>query len=133
MIADDELFNYQAIEIILKHVFQLDTTICDHASDGEKALKLVVDNVHKNGGRSCDYALILMDCNMPFVDGYEATSRIRQYLYACGVTQPVISAITGHIEPSYLEKAYTSGMNQVFSKPVVKELLQDVLERLYYI
>ena len=64
-----------------------------------------------------------MDCNMPFLDGYESTVLIRQHLYDLGVSQPVVSAVTGHIEPMYLEKAYKSGMNQVLSKPIATELL----------
>ena len=48
---------------------------------------------------------------MPFMDGYEATRQIRQLMKNFGAKQPIISAITGHTEPSYVETAFKSGMN----------------------
>jgi len=88
-----------ALSIILKCKIKVDAdSLCDLALSGQKALKLVADNVEANGGRKCDYGLILMDCNMPQMDGYEATDLIRRYLYERGLPQPVISAVTGHSE-----------------------------------
>lgn len=55
---------------------------------------------------------------MPFMDGYEATYRIREFLYVKGLKQPIISAITGHTEQAYIDKSIMCGMNQVLSKPV---------------
>ena len=63
------------------------------------------------------YGLIIMDCSMPFMDGYEATKKIRKYLHKKGLKQPVIAAITGHTEQSYIRRAIKSGMNQVICKP----------------
>ena len=50
----------------------------------------------------CNYDLIIMDCNMPVLDGNEATKLIRQYMYEKELPQPVILAVTGHIEASYV-------------------------------
>ena len=55
---------------------------------------------------------------MPFMDGYEATQQIREYLYAKRIRQPIISALTGHTEQAYIDKSIKCGMNQVLSKPV---------------
>jgi CheY-like chemotaxis protein len=46
-----------------------------------------------------------MDCNMPILDGYEATGLIRTYLHSEGLPQPIIIAVTGHCEDSYVKKA----------------------------
>lgn len=62
-----------------------------------------------------------MDCNMPFMDGYEASIQIRQAYQDANISlekQPKIIAITGHIEKEYIQKALNSGMNRVLSKPL---------------
>mmetsp|Transcript_9107 Transcript_9107/g.15361 ORF Transcript_9107/g.15361 Transcript_9107/m.15361 type:complete len:101 (-) Transcript_9107:19-321(-) len=93
---------------------------------------MVIQNVIENNGQKCDYQLILMDCNMPIMDGYDATTKIRQYIYEQGLAQPIISAVTGHSEQSYVERAYDSGMNQVLSKPVEHEYLEFLLSKLEF-
>ena len=90
-------------------------------------------DLETNFGEYCSYDLILMDCNMPLMDGYEATTKIRELLYEKNLTQPIISGVTGHIEPAYVKKCITSGMNQVFSKPVNIELLRKLLKKLNYV
>jgi len=76
-----------------------------------------------------------MDCNMPFLDGYEATRQIRKLCLANGISrenQPLIIAITGHVEDEYVQKALTSGMDRVFQKPLsVHELAAVLLEKRY--
>jgi len=70
----------------------------------------------------CDYELILTDCSMPFMDGYECTKCIRLLLEYSGITtlkdQPRIVAVTGHFEPEFQMKAIQSGMEKVFPKPM---------------
>jgi CheY-like chemotaxis protein len=52
-----------------------------------------------------------MDCQMPFMDGYEATHKIREIFYKGGAKQPIICAVTGHTESQYVQMAFKSGMN----------------------
>ena len=59
--------------------------LCDYAYNGKQAIEAVVNNVEANEGRHCSYNLILIDCNMPFMDGYEATKCIREYLFDKGI------------------------------------------------
>ena len=71
-----------------------------------------------------------MDCNMPIMDGYEATKKIRKYLHKKGLKQPVIAAITGHTEQSYIRRAIKSGMNQVICKPANAKDLHKLISKL---
>jgi CheY-like chemotaxis protein len=48
---------------------------------------------------------------MPFMDGYQATSLIRNYLFQKGLEQPIITAVTGHVDDKDVERGLASGMN----------------------
>ena len=47
--------------------------VCDSALNGKLAFEKVVENIAKNKEECCQYHLILMDCNMPVMDGCEST------------------------------------------------------------
>lgn len=75
LIVDDQEYNIQAIKIILHYSLGVNTDeIADKASNGQEAINAIQANLDQNMGNKCDYSLILMDCNMPIVDGYEATA-----------------------------------------------------------
>ena len=63
----------------------------------------------------------MMDCNMPFMDGYVATKKILQLYKQMEIDesrQPLIIGVTGHVEQEYITKALESGMKKVFKKPL---------------
>ena len=80
--------------------------------------------------------MIMMDCNMPFLDGYEATKRIRKKFLKLNITraeQPKIIAVTGHVEDEYVRKAILSGMDKVFPKPLPIKEFGKLLMQLKFI
>ena len=57
----------------------------ESAENGQEAIHKVLVNIKRNKHKSCDYQLILMDCQMPIMDGYQATKEIRQIFYSRGL------------------------------------------------
>lgn len=112
LIVDDEQFNRIALNVILDSFGVQNTDdVCVYAINGKKALETVKSDVEANLGTYCSFDLILMDCNMPIMDGYESTSLIREFLYQKKLPQPIITGITGHIETQYVKRSINSGMN----------------------
>ena len=69
MIADDQRFNIDALIIILEYFVKIDVSVCDSALNGQSAYDFVVANVTKNDFQNCDYKLIMLDHEMPFMNG----------------------------------------------------------------
>ena len=73
------------------------------------------------------FDLVLMDCQMPIMDGYEATEKLREKEESTGERMPVI-AMTANALKGDREKCLESGMDGYLSKPVKPELLYSVLK-----
>ncbi|MBI2811244.1 MAG: response regulator [Candidatus Melainabacteria bacterium] len=89
------------------------------AANGEEALELLMKK---------KFALILMDCQMPILDGFETTKAIRQREKETGDRISII-AMTASALPSDRERCMLADMDDYISKPVQLNLLQVVLHR----
>jgi CheY-like chemotaxis protein len=87
------------------------------ARNGREALEM---------SRARDYGAIFMDCQMPELDGYDVTARIRST--EDGRSTPII-AMTAHAMPGDRERCLAAGMNDYLSKPIQPDQLDRVLER----
>jgi CheY-like chemotaxis protein len=76
------------------------------------------------------YALIFMDCQMPMLDGYEATREIwqRERLGPSGSHVPII-AVTAHAAEGEREKGLAAGMDDYITKPIEQMVLLEAIER----
>ena len=75
------------------------------------------------------YALVLMDCQMPELDGWEATAMIRKEEASRGSQHLPIIAITANAMPGDREKCRKAGMDDYLAKPVMLEEIRVVLAR----
>jgi two-component system, sensor histidine kinase RetS len=66
--------------------------------------------VEKNLFGKCDYELILIDCEMPFMDGYEATRQIVSFLSSHCLREPHIIAVSGHTDQLHQDLCLEAGM-----------------------
>lgn len=89
----------------------------DHAENGLKAIQ-ALEQSH--------YDLVLMDCQMPVMDGYEATQRIRQNPQWKDL--PII-AVTANVMQGDREDCLASGMNDYITKPYKRDELREVINR----
>ena len=114
LVAEDNEVNQLVIETMLsKRGLEVDI-----AGDGGEALAKLAHG---------SYAAVFMDCQMPNVDGYEATGRIRAQ-ERDGDRLPVI-AMTAHAMAGDRERCLAAGMDDYMSKPLRPEALDEILER----
>ncbi|WP_288743333.1 response regulator, partial [uncultured Clostridium sp.] len=117
LVEDNELNREIAVEILNEYGFLVDT-----AENGAEAVEKVEKS--KPGG----YDLVLMDVQMPVMNGYEATKRIRALddPAQAGIT---ILAMTANAFDEDRKEALEYGMNGFLSKPIVVEELIDALQK----
>jgi len=87
--------------------------------------------VEKATAADCDFDVVLMDCEMPDIDGYAATRRIREYESATGRKRLPIVALTAHALTEFVERSISAGMDGHLSKPIDVDKLQSTLARFY--
>lgn len=93
----------------------------DMAHGGHDALKALQAS-HR-------YSAVLMDCQMPEMDGYEATKRIRVIEEENGIPRIPIIATTAHAMKGDRERAIDAGMDDYVTKPIALEALREALVR----
>jgi CheY-like chemotaxis protein len=110
LVVDDNIMNIMIANIILKKY----DVVVSEASNGEEAVNYLKNN-------ECD--LILMDLQMPVINGYEASEIIRQKLR---LNLPIIALTASNTEEER-EKCFEVGMNDYLAKPFSEEqLLQTI-------
>jgi CheY-like chemotaxis protein/HPt (histidine-containing phosphotransfer) domain-containing protein len=114
LVVEDNRINQEVMGEMLRELGYR----CDVAENGERALEMLEQR---------SYPLVLMDCQMPVLDGYQTTIKIRQR-ETPGQAVPII-AVTAHALAEERAKVLGVGMNDYISKPVSQQSLAEVLKR----
>jgi PAS domain S-box-containing protein len=110
LVVDDAADN----RILLRAILHRWGIECDLANDGAEGVEKALQN---------NYDLILMDIQMPILDGNQAVRKLR----AGGYTRPIV-AITAHAMNEERAKAFDSGVDDYLIKPVNLQRLQEILQ-----
>jgi signal transduction histidine kinase/CheY-like chemotaxis protein/HPt (histidine-containing phosphotransfer) domain-containing protein len=116
LLVEDHPVNQKVAQKLLE---RLGLTV-DVADNGEVAL----DKLHQQA-----YAMVLMDCQMPVLDGYSATRRLREIENEQGRPRLPVIAMTAHAMSGDRERCLQAGMDDYLSKPLDRQLLAQTLAR----
>lgn len=123
LIAEDNDVNQMVICGMLKKFGIKPTCV----TNGQDAILSYTEKNQKDGNTG--YDIILMDCEMPVLDGYDATQKIRQIEASRGYTHIPIVALTAHAMDEFREKALACGMDDHLVKPLQLTALHSLLTR----
>lgn len=117
LIVEDNVINQNVIsEFLQKMHFKVDL-----AENGRSAVERIQSNHH--------YDLVLMDCEMPVMDGYEAATRIIKWQKSIGRTSMPIIALSAHALDKHRKLAFDAGMVDYIVKPITYDMLRKKISR----
>jgi two-component system sensor histidine kinase/response regulator len=113
LVAEDSLINARATQRLIERLGHEAVLV----STGEDAVEA-----------AAGAQLILMDCEMPGLDGYGAVRAIREREEATGAHVPIV-AMTAHVGPAQRERCLAAGMDDFVAKPLRAGALESVVHR----
>ena len=123
LLVEDGLDNQRLLALILRKAGAKVTIV----NNGKEALEKVTAEQRQcevGGAQTAPFDVILMDMQMPEMDGYEATWRLREM----GYTAPII-ALTAHAMNDDREKCLGAGCNEYLTKPIDRDALFSAIAR----
>eukprot|EP00743_Colponemidia_sp_Colp-15_P002031 GILK01002205.1.p1 GENE.GILK01002205.1~~GILK01002205.1.p1 ORF type:complete len:741 (-),score=135.83 GILK01002205.1:453-2675(-) len=115
LLVEDNEFNIAVMTALLRSYYDV-----TEARNGA----IAVDLFKRNPGR---YDLILMDCQMPVMDGFEATRLLVEYMRQSHVRKTPIVGLTAFAMQGDKEKCLNTGMDDYLAKPVAKKVLYETI------
>lgn len=113
LVAEDDIVNQKVIQLMLKRIGLQHTVV----SNGEEALAAI---------QTQSWDAVLMDCQMPIMDGYAATRAIRSH--PGNAALPII-ALTANAMPTDRQACLDAGMDDFLTKPIRQSTLHDCLSK----
>ncbi len=116
LLAEDNIVNQEVMTSVLAN-YGIAPVI---AENGQVALETMQQN---------QYDIVFMDCQMPIMDGFEATQKIRDFEMQNGHKECIIVALTANAMQGDAEKCLAAGMNDYLSKPIKEQTLETILRK----
>lgn len=116
LLVEDNIVN----QMVASRMLEKFGIICDKAEDGIVATQKASD---------FDYDLIFMDCQMPRMDGFEATVQIREHQKKTGAKHVPIIALTANAMEEDEQRCLDAGMDDYLAKPIESESMSRILKR----
>ncbi len=116
LLVEDNIINQR---VALRFLKKLGLS-ADAVADGQEALRAL---------ESIPYDIVLMDCQMPIMDGYEATRAIRDPRSSRWDPDIPVIALTAHAMQGDKEKCLAAGMNDYLTKPISQQQLAEAIEK----
>jgi two-component system, sensor histidine kinase and response regulator len=116
LVAEDNVVNQR---VVMRQLKKLGFT-ADAVGNGKEVLEAL---------QRVPYDIVLLDCQMPEVDGYEVARLIRKEGCANFKSEPYLIALTANALPGDRERCLNAGMNDYLTKPVLLEALEGVFQR----
>ena len=119
LLVEDNLVNQKVAKRFLNRM----EVLVDLAENGSQALEMF---------NKTSYDLVLMDCQMPVMDGYTATRHIREIEESNSVSKPIpVIALTADVMTGVREVCLQAGMNDYITKPISFDKLRDTIDKWY--
>ncbi len=116
LLAEDGLDNQRLLRFLLERA----GAVVEIVDNGKKACDLVL----ATSADGSKYDVVLMDMQMPEMDGYEATAHLR----ASGYEAPII-ALTAHVMADDRQKCVAAGCDDYIPKPINRQVLMDTVAK----
>ena len=111
LVAEDNESN----QFLMQRLIKLSGGQVEIVSDGQQAVETALKQ---------SFDLVLMDVQMPVLDGYQATMQLR----AAGCKTPIIT-LTGHTHPDERLKSFNAGCDDYLVKPITRQSLLNAIDR----
>jgi CheY-like chemotaxis protein len=116
LLVDDSMINRA---LILKLISRTDHSV-EVAQNGKEGYDRFI---------SGEFNMVLMDINMPVMDGLTATSEIRKHEKTLGNTNTPIIALTANTDPEEIDMCFESGCDDYIAKSTITDVIYDVLDK----
>ena len=125
LVVDDDVFNITVLQTVLNTIGYSSHS----AYNGQQAIEKVLKRQGKACGDGCfsQYKLIFMDCNMPVLDGFDATKELKEMMKQKRISEIPIIGCTALVQPHERQRALNAGMSEVCTKPLDRKKMHSIL------